>query len=256
MAAAQSGADQEDPIALRDRLIVELLYSTGIRVGELCGLDVADIDSSRRVLRVLGKGDKERVVPYGCRGGCNRRVAACGPTRTRERAFGDAASARAPRRTSRSASGSQRRARRRQGRAGPPDLRAARARHSAATHLLEGGADLRVVQELLGHSSLATTQLYTHVSGGPPARRPRPGSSPRLTGGPAPQRLAHRRRPDQPQRVEVLPVPPQPPVQAAPSPHPGCPATRVPSTVPRVHPSAHGDRASAPARTWSAGRPA
>ncbi len=65
MVAAESGAAQEDPVAVRDRLIVELLYSTGIRVGELCGLDLGDIDHDRRVLRVLGKGDKERVVPFG-----------------------------------------------------------------------------------------------------------------------------------------------------------------------------------------------
>ena len=65
MAAADSGAQQGDPMALRDRLIVEMLYATGIRVSELCGLDVDDVDMSRRLLRVLGKGNKQRTVPFG-----------------------------------------------------------------------------------------------------------------------------------------------------------------------------------------------
>ncbi|WP_064078899.1 tyrosine recombinase XerC [Prescottella equi] len=144
MVAAESGAAQEDPVAVRDRLIVELLYSTGIRVGELCGLDLGDIDHDRRVLRVLGKGDKERVVPFG-RPAEGALVGRWGGRRDQRQARAvvhDVVQA-VP---------------------GAPDLAPHGLRHSAATHLLEGGADLRVVQELLGHSSLATTQLYTHVS--------------------------------------------------------------------------------------------
>ena len=150
--------------ALRDQAVLELLYATGIRVSELCGLDVGDVDRSRRVVRVLGKGAKERTVPYGLpaeaaldawlrrgrpelagpRSGAalllGLRGGRLNPTTVRQLvatyAAGGGAAAHVP----------------------------ARLRHSAATHLLEGGADLRSVQELLGHSSLASTQIYTHVS--------------------------------------------------------------------------------------------
>lgn len=165
MAAATSGAQQHDPIALRDALIVELLYATGIRVGELCGLDVDDIDADRRLLRVLGKGDKQRTVPFG-----EPAAAALQAWLTEGR-----------RRLARTTSGPALLLGTRGGRLNPrqartvvhqtmaavpgaPDIGPHGLRHSAATHLLEGGADLRVVQELLGHSSLATTQLYTHVT--------------------------------------------------------------------------------------------
>ncbi|MDH6281730.1 integrase/recombinase XerC [Prescottella agglutinans] len=165
MAAAESGAAQEDPIALRDRLIVELLYSTGIRVGELCGLDVGDIDGDRRVLRVLGKGDKERVVPYGrpAEDAIDAWLRAGRPELVNARS-GDALllgrrGGRLDQRQARSVVHDVV-----QTVPGAPDLAPHGLRHSAATHLLEGGADLRVVQEVLGHSSLATTQLYTHVS--------------------------------------------------------------------------------------------
>lgn len=165
MVAAESGAAQQDPVALRDRLIVELLYSTGIRVGELCGLDLGDIDHGRRVLRVLGKGDKERVVPFGrpAEEAIGVWLRAGRPELANERS-GDALLL--GRRGGRLG---QRQAREVvhdvvQAVPGAPDLAPHGLRHSAATHLLEGGADLRVVQELLGHSSLATTQLYTHVS--------------------------------------------------------------------------------------------
>ncbi|WP_440713604.1 tyrosine recombinase XerC [Gordonia sp. FQ] len=161
--AAPDGADTDDPIALRDRLIVELLYSSGIRVGELCGLDLDDVDDDRRVLRVIGKGDKQRTVPYG-----TPAAAALDDWRRRGRhALATAASGEALLLGARGGRLDQRMARTVVHRAtaaqgteiGPHGLR-----HSAATHLLEGGADLRVVQELLGHSSLATTQLYTNVS--------------------------------------------------------------------------------------------
>jgi integrase/recombinase XerC len=164
-AAADAAAHRKrSAVRLRDTATLELLYATGIRVSELCGMDVADIDHGRRVVRVLGKGSKERSVPYGvpaaraigawldrgrpilatersgsalllgARGGCLQ------PTTVRQlvAAYSDAT--------------------------GLPHLSPHGLRHSAATHLLEGGADLRTVQELLGHASLATTQIYTHVS--------------------------------------------------------------------------------------------
>ena len=165
MAAATSGAQQGDPLALRDRLIVELLYATGIRVSELCGLDVDDVDTSLRLLRVLGKGNKQRTVPFG-----EPALRAVNSWLSEGRpALATATSGAALLVGARG-----RRLDPRQARtvvhqtmaavAGAPDIGPHGLRHSAATHLLEGGADLRVVQELLGHSTLATTQLYTHVT--------------------------------------------------------------------------------------------
>lgn len=165
MVAANSGAEQGDPIALRDRLIVEMLYATGIRVSELCGLDVGDIDMSRRLLRVLGKGNKQRTVPFG------------EPAQAALTAWltdGRPALARSDSGPALLLGARGRRLDQRQARTvvhqtvaavpGAPDIGPHGLRHSAATHLLEGGADLRIVQELLGHSTLATTQLYTHVT--------------------------------------------------------------------------------------------
>ena len=165
MAAAKSGARERDPLALRDLLIVEMLYATGIRVSELCGLDVDDVDTERRLLRVLGKGNKQRTVPFGA------------PAETALRDWlADGRPALAAERSGPALllGARGRRLDQRQARtvvhqtvaavAGAPDIGPHGLRHSAATHLLEGGADLRIVQELLGHSTLATTQLYTHVS--------------------------------------------------------------------------------------------
>ncbi len=165
MAAAELGAQQRDPLALRDKLIVELLYATGIRVSELCGLDVDDIDIGRRVLRVLGKGNKQRTAPFGRPAGAaitdwltDGRPALATPDSGPALLLGprgrrlDPRQARTVVHQTMSAVD------------GAPDIGPHGLRHSAATHLLEGGADLRVVQELLGHSSLATTQLYTHVT--------------------------------------------------------------------------------------------
>lgn len=165
MSAAKSGAEQGDPLALRDRLIVEMLYATGIRVSELCGLDVDDIDTGRRVLRVLGKGDKQRTVPFGepatealrawlAGGRPELATAASGPALLLGTRGGrlDPRQARTVVHQTVAAVD------------GAPDIGPHGLRHSAATHLLEGGADLRIVQELLGHSTLATTQLYTHVT--------------------------------------------------------------------------------------------
>ncbi|MCF6388071.1 tyrosine recombinase XerC [Mycobacterium sp. MBM] len=165
MDALQTGAQQGDPIALRDRLIVELLYATGIRVSELCGLDIDDVDRSRRVLRVLGKGNKQRTVPFGE----PAEDALTAWLDSGRPALAKPASGAALLLGSRGARLDQRQARTvvHQTMAavdGAPDIGPHGLRHSAATHLLEGGADLRVVQELLGHSTLATTQLYTHVT--------------------------------------------------------------------------------------------
>jgi len=165
MDALNSGAQQGDPIALRDRLIVEMLYATGIRVSELCGLDIDDVDRSRRVLRVLGKGNKERTVPFG--EPAERALAAW--LDSGRPAVAKATSGAALLLGSRGARLDQRQARTVVHQTmsavdGAPDIGPHGLRHSAATHLLEGGADLRVVQELLGHSTLATTQLYTHVT--------------------------------------------------------------------------------------------
>jgi integrase/recombinase XerC len=165
MAAAKSGAQQGDPLALRDQLIVELLYATGIRVSELCGLDIDDVDGPRRLLRVLGKGNKQRTVPFG------------EPAQAALTAWlsdGRPALATSDSGPALLLGARGRRLDPRQARTvvhqtmtavdGAPDIGPHGLRHSAATHLLEGGADLRVVQELLGHSTLATTQLYTHVT--------------------------------------------------------------------------------------------
>jgi integrase/recombinase XerC len=160
---AAAGADE--PIGLRDSLVLELLYASGIRVSELVGLDVDDVDRSRRLLRVLGKGRKERSVPYGVpaeravdawltRGRPALVTADSGPALLLG-ARGGRLDAREARRTVHAAVASA---------PGAPDIGPHGLRHSAATHVLEGGADLRSVQELLGHASLATTQIYTHVT--------------------------------------------------------------------------------------------
>jgi len=158
-------ADDDSPTAVRDLAVLEVLYASGIRVGELCGLDLDDVDRSRRVLRVLGKGSKERTVPLGAPAvrAVDRWLAA-GRPRLRGPGSGEALflGARGGRVDPRTV--------RRAVHAllahvpGAPDLGPHGLRHSAATHLLEGGADLRSVQELLGHATLATTQIYTHVS--------------------------------------------------------------------------------------------
>jgi integrase/recombinase XerC len=163
--AAAELADDGSPVGLRDVAMLELLYATGIRVGELVGLDVDDLDRERNVVRVFGKGRKERTVPFG-------HPAA----RSLDRWLSDGRPAlRADDAGSALFLGS--RGRRIDQRAvrtlvhrrvadvpGAPDIGPHGLRHTAATHLLEGGADLRSVQELLGHASLATTQLYTHVT--------------------------------------------------------------------------------------------
>ncbi|MGW4478582.1 tyrosine recombinase XerC [Rhodococcus triatomae] len=165
MRAAESGAAQLDPVAVRDRLVVEMLYASGIRVGELCGLDLDDVDRERRVVRVVGKGDKQRSVPFGAPAA----EALDAWLEVGRPALASPKSGRALLLGKRGGRLDQRQARTvvhevLDAVPGAPSLGPHGLRHSAATHLLEGGADLRVVQELLGHNSLATTQLYTHVS--------------------------------------------------------------------------------------------
>jgi integrase/recombinase XerC len=151
------GLDDDDPIAVRDRAILELLYATGLRVSELAGLTVEDV-RDRDLVRVMGKGSRERVVPVGS---------------TARKALADYLAAARPLLAGVAAGqhlwvGA---------RGGPLDVRGIRRavrsragtfphalRHSFATHLLEGGADLRAVQELLGHIELGTTQIYTSVT--------------------------------------------------------------------------------------------
>lgn len=178
--SAEEAARDGDPIALRDHALLEMLYGSGARVSEICGLDLDDVDHERLTVRLRGKGDKERVVPFGVpaeralqaylvRGRPVLRAARAdvtadtSPSRSRGTA---------PRAVFLGARG---------GRVGPravhllvtrtvgdsigvDALGPHALRHSAATHLLDGGADLRTVQEILGHASLGTTQIYTHVS--------------------------------------------------------------------------------------------
>lgn len=151
----------DDPLALRDRAVCEVLYGAGLRVAELCGLDMASIDFSQGVLRVMGKGRKERVVPLHPRGlEALRHWLEMG--RTTPVGGEDQQALFFNRRGNRLSPRDVRRLLDRRvtrGHVHPHALR-----HTYATHLLEGGADLRVVQELLGHENLATTQIYTHVS--------------------------------------------------------------------------------------------
>ena len=150
---------------VRDLAILELLYATGIRVGELVGLDIDDLDRGRRVVRVFGKGRKERSVPYGLPAsdalelwldrGRPDLVAGSSGAAVFLGARGGRIDQRAVRRVVHERLAAVE---------GAPDLGPHGLRHTAATHLLEGGADLRSVQEILGHASLGTTQIYTHVS--------------------------------------------------------------------------------------------
>ncbi|MEZ0578877.1 tyrosine recombinase XerC [Nocardioides sp. MH1] len=165
IAAATALADDGSATGLRDVAMLELLYATGMRVGELCGLDVDDVDRDRNVVRVFGKGRKERTVPFG-----QPAAAAIDAWLVRGRAgLARPGSGAALFLGTRGGRIDQRAVRTLVHRRiadvpGAPDLGPHGLRHTAATHLLEGGADLRSVQELLGHASLATTQRYTHVT--------------------------------------------------------------------------------------------
>ncbi len=163
--AAGVRADDDEPVGVRDVAVLELLYATGVRVGELCGLDVDDVDHERRVVRVLGKGRKERTVPYGvpAAGALQRWLQQGRPALLAPGAGGALFLGARGRRIDQRAVRTLVHARLTDV-PGAPDLGPHGLRHTAATHLLEGGADLRSVQELLGHASLATTQIYTHVT--------------------------------------------------------------------------------------------
>jgi integrase/recombinase XerC len=165
VAARQVADRDDDPVALRDRALVELLYATGIRVSELTGLDLGDLDPQRRTVRVLGKGAKERVVPYGVPAAeaiaawVDRGRPVLGAGRSPAALFLGRRGGRLDPRQAREA------VYRLLDRVdGAPAMGPHGLRHSAATHLLDGGADLRSVQELLGHATLTSTQIYTHVS--------------------------------------------------------------------------------------------
>lgn len=161
---ARTRADDGDPVHLRDWAALELLYATGVRVGEVCGVDVDDLDLGTRTVRVTGKGDKQRVVPVGeiavdaveawlARGRPALATSTSGPALLLGRRGG-----RVDQRQLREAVHRVARL------AEVDDVAPHALRHSVATHLLEGGSDLRSVQEVLGHASLATTQRYTHVT--------------------------------------------------------------------------------------------
>jgi integrase/recombinase XerC len=163
MEHAAVAADDADPIHIRNRAIVELLYASGCRVAELCGMDLDDVDEAMRRIRIMGKGKKERMVPYGTP--AERALqqwlsvrSTIPPHEGESAVFLGARGRRIDQRAVRSL------VRTLTHDAGVTPVSPHGLRHSAATHVLEGGADLRSVQELLGHASLATTQRYTHVS--------------------------------------------------------------------------------------------
>jgi integrase/recombinase XerC len=165
-AGAAAGQDPEAAaLGWRDSAIMELLYASALRVSELCGIDIGDIDDERRTVRVLGKGSKERTVPVGVPAARavrhwqrhGRPLLVTG--RSGHALFLGARGGRLDPRMARRVVHARIAAVPAAPDTGPHGLR-----HSAATHLLEGGADLRSVQEFLGHASLASTQIYTHVS--------------------------------------------------------------------------------------------
>jgi integrase/recombinase XerC len=162
---ATRASEEQTPLSLRDVAIVEMLYATGARVSELCGLDFNDIDYDRQTIRVLGKGNKERTIPFGNPAlraldlWLKQGRAQIAQSHSGDAVFIGARGKRIDQRTVRTVVYEALSAIEGIERMGPHALR-----HSAATHLLEGGADLRTVQEILGHASLATTQIYTHVS--------------------------------------------------------------------------------------------
>lgn len=157
-----SAVSRDEPEFARDSAMLELLYAGGLRIGELVGLDVGDIDVEKRTAKVTGKGNKQRIVPFGeaaadalgawfdVRGELAERDESAVFVGVRGKRIDPRQVRRVVERAAEVA--------------GASELTPHGLRHSAATHMLEGGADLRIVQELLGHSSLQTTQIYTHVT--------------------------------------------------------------------------------------------
>lgn len=164
--AASRAAEEDDAVAVRDQAILETLYSSGLRVSELAGVRVRDVDLPGRTIRVLGKGGKERVLPLGAPAAealgrwLARRDEVATPASPDNLFLGARGGALDPR-VARRVVHAATRAAGSAAEVGPHGLR-----HAMATHLLDGGADLRSVQEMLGHESVATTQIYTHVSSG------------------------------------------------------------------------------------------
>jgi len=163
--AAAIEAGRRAALALRDRAVVELLYATGIRVSELAGLDLGDVDDERRLVRVLGKGAKERAVPFGLPAAkaltlwtAEGRPVLVGSGSGEALFLGLRGRRVDPRQVRQAVHDLVDQVN------GAPAMGPHGLRHSAATHLLDGGADLRSVQEILGHATLATTQIYTHIS--------------------------------------------------------------------------------------------
>lgn len=158
----------EEAVALRDRALLELLYAGGLRVSEACGLDLVNVSLSERTVRVLGKGRKERLVPIGrkAQDALRRWLAVRAALAHARTLFLDPQAVFVSTRGRRLGARAAQLIVRRYGLvgAGRPDLHPHALRHTCATHLLDGGADLRAIQEILGHSSLSTTQRYTHVS--------------------------------------------------------------------------------------------
>ena len=157
-------ASEDNPTGIRDLLVFELLYATGMRVSELVGANISDFDFSRNLVRVTGKGNKQRMLPYGQPAQLVLELWLRVGRKQFENRYSDDAlllNSRGKRVNVRQIYGlvANQLERTPTGKAGPHTLR-----HSAATHLLDHGADLRAVQEILGHASLGTTQIYTHVS--------------------------------------------------------------------------------------------
>jgi integrase/recombinase XerC len=165
LGAAEAVCDDGDPVALRDWAAAEMLYATGMRVGELVGVDVRDVDLEGRLVRVLGKGAKERVIPFGVPAAraatewlARGRPALAGVGRATSALLLGRRGKRVDQRQIRDA------VHRLASLSGVADVAPHALRHTAATHLVTGGSDLRSVQEVLGHASLNTTQRYTHVT--------------------------------------------------------------------------------------------
>ena len=164
--AVVEAPDPEAPLGARDRALLELLYATGLRVSELVGLDLVDVDLASRQLRTIGKGRKERVVPFGEKAAEAVRaylpvrdaLRPAGGGRAREPLFVNSRGGRLTDRSVRRLLDRALFSAEVERHASPHALR-----HSFATHLLAAGADLRTIQELLGHASLSTTQKYTHL---------------------------------------------------------------------------------------------